>query len=125
MEESSAIRVPFLGRHGRHPFHGDFCDEGLLIDSFTPLESITNDLSSNTGNTTILQLGDYLERIVDCNRIPTLPVEFKAIRVKELSMAPTKLDDLKAKVHDDLKDVNLGLIENQHITYIGSKLESS
>lgn len=31
------------------------------------------------------------------------PYELEAIRVKQLSMAPTKLDDLKAKVQDDLR----------------------
>lgn len=54
----------------------DFNDEGLLIDSFTPSESVMNDLLSNTGNTTILRFGDCSEIIGDCNMILTLFVEF-------------------------------------------------
>lgn len=38
-------------------------------------------------------------------------------------MPPAKLDDLKAEVQDDLKEVNLGSTEDPRITYVSVKLE--
>lgn len=40
-------------------------------------------------------------------------------------MALAKLDDLKAEVQDDLREVNLGTIEDPWVTYISTKLEAS
>lgn len=57
---------------------GDFGDEGLFIKSFTPSTSITNDLSNDTGNTTVIRFGSCLEKAVDCNMILTLTIKFKA-----------------------------------------------
>lgn len=56
---------------------GDF-EEGLFAKSFTPLELITNNLPYNKGHMVDIRFNSHLERVVDCNMILTLPVEFKA-----------------------------------------------
>lgn len=57
---------------------GDFGDEELFMDSFTPLTLVTNDLSSDTGNTTVIHFGNCPKKAVNCNIILMLPTEFKA-----------------------------------------------
>lgn len=39
-------------------------------------------------------------------------------------MALTKLDDLKAKVQDNLREINLSTTEDPHVTYVSTKLEA-
>lgn len=51
--------------------------------------------------------------------------EHEVIGVKELNMPLAKLDDLKAEVQDDLKELNLGSTEAPCIIYISAKLKSS
>lgn len=53
--------------------------------------------------------------LVECIT-PKGPCEPKAIGVKELSTAPTKLDDSKAEVQDDLREINLSSTENLWVT---------
>lgn len=57
---------------------GDFGNEGLFVDSFTPSESVTNNPLSDKGNTIMIHFGSCPEKVVDCNMILTFPVEFKA-----------------------------------------------
>lgn len=57
---------------------GDFGNEGLFTDSFTPLESITDDLLSDKGHIANICFGNHPKEAVDYNMILTLPVEFKA-----------------------------------------------
>lgn len=57
---------------------GEFSDEGLLINSFTPSELVTNDPSSDDGSIIVLHFGSCLERMVDYNMILTLPIKFRA-----------------------------------------------
>lgn len=45
-----------------------------------------------------------------------LPNEHDAVGVEHLKIAPIKLDDLKAKVQDELREVNLGTIEDPRVT---------
>lgn len=91
---------------------GDFCDEGLLIDSFTPSESITNDLSSDTRIITILHFGDCLKRIVDYNMILTLPMELRA-QQDQVSKAENELWEIitKKPAAIELKDENSKQVE--------------
>lgn len=49
--------------------------------------------------------------LIECST-QELPYELEAIRVEQLRTAPTKLDDLKAEVQDDLREVNLGTTED-------------
>lgn len=53
------------------------------------------------------------------------PHEHAVIRVKQLRTALAKLDDLKVKVQDDLREVNLGTTEDPSVTYVSAKLEAS
>lgn len=49
--------------------------------------------------------------LVDCST-QVLPYEHGVVGVEQLRTAPTKLDDLKAEVQDELREVNLGTIED-------------
>lgn len=58
-------------------------------------------------------------------RTQELLYKHEAIGVEQLRTAPAKLDDLKAKVQDYLREVNLGTTEDPRIMYVSTKLEAS
>lgn len=114
-------KSPFLGIYGRHPSgeddFNDFYNGGILIDFFTLSESIMNDLSIDIGDTSILRFGDCPERIVDCNMIFTLPMDFRD-RQDQVPKVNKKLWDIitkkptAVKLEDETsKQVELGVVK--------------
>lgn len=62
--------------------------------------------------------------LIECST-QEFPYKHEAIGVEQLRTAPAKLDDSKAEVQDDLREVNLGTTEDPPVTYVGTKLEAS
>ena len=49
----------------------------------------------------------------------------EAIQIEDLEKSPPKMEDNKPQVHDHMKEVNLGTMEEPKITYISSLLPSN
>ena len=50
--------------------------------------------------------------------------EDEEIHIKDLEQAPPKFEDTQPQVHDPIKEMNLGIVEEQRITYTSSLLPS-
>ena len=50
--------------------------------------------------------------------------EEEEIHIEDLEQAPPKMEDNKPQIHDPMEEVNLNIVEEPRITYIGSLLST-